>query len=314
VILGLSGGPDSIFLLNFLSHYGKLHNIQIIAAHLDHGWRSDSSHDVIFCKEQAEKLGVTFVSQYASQIQLIKKTSGSQEELGRLLRRQFFESIAQAYNAQTIALAHHQDDVFETFFIRLLRGAGLAGLASIRARNGKYVRPLLPLSKQEIVAYLDAHAIKYLIDPTNVSDVYLRNRIRSSVIPALQQCDARFAHNFAKTLDNLQETEDFLERLTEQTFTSISCPSSGAQDKLVSNLMIDTQALLRLDLYMQKRVILLWLCRAQAPFTLSQKFFAEILRFLSQNTAVPREHQLNTTWSMVVSHDGAYIRFLSHQV
>lgn len=300
VVLGLSGGPDSLFLLHFLAHWSPLNNVRIIAAHLDHGWREGSYLDALFCKTQAEKFNITFISQHASQIVLIKKTGGSQEELGRLLRRQFFESVAQEYNAQTIALAHHRDDLFETFFIRLLRGAGLAGLASIRSQNGLYIRPLLSLTKQEIVSFLDMHKIAYLVDPTNISDVYLRNRIRTQVMPDLQKCDVRFEHNFVKTIENLQETEDFLVNLTEQIFTSIS------QENASGDLLIDVSALLSLELYMQKRIILFWLCYVKVPFTPSQSFFAEILRFL--NKKAPREHQLNTEWSIALTVLGAFVK------
>lgn len=121
IIVGLSGGPDSVCLLSLLKKLASSYEITVIAAHLDHGWRTQSGQDAAFCKEFAESLGVTYIQAHASEIKLTKPYNGSKEEQGRMLRRQFFETVAADTNAHAIALAHHQDDQQETFFLRMIR-------------------------------------------------------------------------------------------------------------------------------------------------------------------------------------------------
>src|SRR5579872_4562008 len=220
IILGLSGGPDSVFLAHLLADMQKKGLCTVIAAHLDHQWRTDSANDVQFCQALAEQLGITFVSTSIDNLSLSVKFNGSKEEMGRRMRRHFFEQVKNEHEAHAIALAHHADDQQETFFIRLLRGASLTGLTGMKPHHGDYIRPLLEISKAEILDYLTAHQITYLIDPTNESDAYLRNRIRNTVIPALTATDNRFSANFMATLHRLQETEEFLDHLTELFFAA----------------------------------------------------------------------------------------------
>ena len=127
VVVGLSGGPDSVFLLHLLS---TKFNIDLIAAHLDHEWRPDSHKDVEFCRDLAKKYDVPFVTQEISELPISLKFDGSLEDVGRRARRFFFESICTSHNADLIAVAHHAQDQQETFFIRLLRGASLTGLTA----------------------------------------------------------------------------------------------------------------------------------------------------------------------------------------
>lgn len=285
IIIGLSGGPDSVFLLHFLHSIKEKYNLTLIAAHLNHGWRQESAHDEQFCKNLAAQFSINFVAQHASEITITRKFSGSKEDLGRQLRRAFFARIAQEHTASTIALAHHQDDLVETFFIRLLRGASITGLASIRAHQDNYIRPLLCVTKQEILTYLHEHAIPYCTDLTNEHDVFLRNKIRKYLIPAAQQCDARAPKTMVNTIEQLQEVDDFLETLTQETYARIA-----------PNNLLELEQLAQLHPYLQKRIIMHWLCAYTVPFTPSDAFFDELLRFLLQGTA--KEHTIGT-WLIV---------------
>lgn len=275
IIVGLSGGPDSIFLLHALSTLAPDYHLTLIAAHLDHEWRESSKIDAQIAHLAALSLGITYVSQTASQISLTKKISGSKEDHARLLRRQFFQDLKQTHNAQSIALAHHQDDMIETFFIRLLRGAGLSGLSSIRVRAGSYIRPLLEISKEEILAYLHMHNIAYALDPTNESDAYLRNRIRKLIIPSCSKSDERFAINALKTIAHLQEAEAYIERQTLVSLESILLDQE-------SQYTLDRILFLQLDPFMQHRVLIHWLILNNVPFIPSKKLFGEIIRFIKR--------------------------------
>lgn len=273
LIIGLSGGPDSIFLLHLLAALKKDLNLKIIAAHLDHGWRPDSAKDVKFCQEAALNLGVEFASAKLSDLGLSLKFNGSLEELGRQARRHFFELVRQEHQAQTIALGHHLQDQQETFFIRLIRGASLSGLVSMRPRHGHYIRPLLGISKDEIFAYLHENSIAYLKDPTNDADIFLRNRIRQNVLPALNACDSRFNRSFIATMDRLhaleqyleQETSDLLEKLARHTFDKKG---------------LDLKLFLALPLIMQERLLIAWFCKEKVTFPVREQFLQEIIKFL----------------------------------
>lgn len=269
LIVGLSGGPDSVFLLHFLHHIKKKYTLTLIAAHLNHGWRDTAVHDEQFCKNLAESLDIPFVSAHAQNITLTCKSSGSQEDLGRQLRRAFFLHVAQEHQAGAIALAHHQDDLIETFFIRLLRGAGVTGLASIRAKQGLYVRPLLNTTKQEILTYLHAHNIAYCTDITNEQDTYLRNRIRKYLVPAAAKCDERAPKTIVNTIEQLQAADDFIEAYIHEIYT-----------KIAPHNILDITELKIAHPFVQKRIILHWLCVYKVKFTVSDALFNEILRFL----------------------------------
>lgn len=289
LIVGLSGGPDSVFLLHLLIALQKKRNLKIIAAHLDHEWRIESCKDEQFCKTLADSLQSQYVSQKISKLDFAAKFDGSKEAYARNARRYFLQSIQKQYNAEAIALAHHAQDQQETFFIRLLRGASLSGLVGMQPKNNQYIRPLLTTNKADIVDYLNSNNIAYLTDPTNASDSFLRNRIRNSVIPALTKVDSRFNSNFARTRDQLQQTEDFLQKHTAQVFESIAQQKEAVWHVSFKQLLAQHPAL-------QYRLLVHWFCQVNVQFTPSQSFFDEVLRFLQSNKS--NEHRLHTNWKL----------------
>jgi tRNA(Ile)-lysidine synthase len=298
LVVGLSGGPDSVFLLIALKALQKNYTITLVVAHLDHEWRKESAQEALFCQELALKFDCPFVMQKASAIRLKKVYNGSREELGRHLRRQFLEETALSYNAEGIALAHHADDQQETFFIRLMRGASIAGLSSIRSSNGIYIRPLLSVHKTEILEYLHEQRISYLEDPTNKLDIYLRNAVRNNVIPVLRKTDNRFDKNFSKMVDHLRETDLFLDRLAHATFQEITVNRDGS-------LWLDSEKFFTVDAFLHDRLILLWLCQAGVPFTPSTTFFHEIIRFLQQPGS--KTHAIHVGWKLIKKNGFACI-------
>jgi len=212
------------------------------------------------------------------------------EELGRTMRRQFLTNVAKEHNADYIALGHHAQDQQETFFIRLMRGASLPGLIAMRPKQGKYIRPLLQTNKSDIVAYLEQHKIAYLTDPTNVSPEFLRNRIRATVLPALQSCDARFDQNFLETLNRLQATENYLNEQTQEIFKDFTRTESDF-------VWLNVNQLLSLHTIMQHRIIMEWLVRARVPFTPTEKFLEEIIRFCKQPDS--KTHTIHHNWMLI---------------
>ncbi len=289
IVVGLSGGPDSVCLLQVLKQLQPKLNLTLIAAHLDHEWRNDSSQDALFCKQYAESLGIEFIQSKVSQIDNQKKYNGSHEEQGRLLRRIFFKSVADQYKADSIALGHHQDDQQETFLLRLIRGASIAGLAGMKPQDKEYIRPLLGLYKKDIHEYLERNNLTYVHDSTNESDTFLRNALRLKVLPALKTCDSRFNKNFEKTHAHIQETDAFIARLVQKIFQDLARTEDG-------EIWIDIEKLLAADTFLHHSLLLTWLCAAQVSFTPSTGFFEEIIRFLKNSGS---QHQPEKNWKIV---------------
>lgn len=288
IVVGLSGGPDSVCLLHILSQLKEQYALTLIAAHIDHEWRASSYEDALFCESFASSLSIPFTQLKASQ-STIKQNQGSKEDLGRRIRRAFFEEEAKRFNADHIALAHHANDQQETFLLRMIRGASIAGLSSIRPAHGLYIRPLLSSTKQEILSYLEEHNLPYRTDHTNEQDTYLRNALRIHVLPALQQCDTRFEKNFSTTLSHIQETELFLERLTQAAFERISSVNE-------TGMSISISCFFKEDPFLHHRLILKWLCAEKVPFNPSTSLFNEIVRFFK---AQGTRHQVTSAWSLV---------------
>ncbi|QQR49468.1 tRNA lysidine(34) synthetase TilS [bacterium] len=292
VVLGLSGGPDSVFLLHLLAQLHSEGCITLIAAHLDHGWRHNSADDVIFCQKLSANYGIQFFSERA----LPTKHHGSLEELGRKLRRAFLEKVMREQMADCIALAHHRQDQQETFFLRLLRGSSLTGLRCMNRVNMPYIRPLLETNKNDLVAFLESNSISYLIDPTNQADDFLRNKIRKYVIPALRMCDQRFEQKCESTIKHLQAEDDFLKNLTKQAATLVF-----ASQKTGSLAVLRT-----CDPVIQRRLIIDLLIKEKASFKPSENFITEVLKFLLN----PRggKHQLSAHWSLIKKQDHFWLK------
>ena len=298
IIIGLSGGPDSVFLLHMFMHIKKEYNLTLIAAHLNHEWRAEADEEEKLCQTIAQKYNIIFVSQKLSQLPIMIKPNGSKEEYARKMRRFFLEKIVREHNANSIALAHHAQDQQETFFIRLIRGTSLTGLTAIKPQHGLYIRPLLETNKTEILTWLNNHKIPYATDISNESPLYLRNRIRTTVLPALQACDNRFDSNFLSTLERLKQDDAYLTRITHQTFDAITTT-------LDNNYQLDISAFFKTDPALHHRLIIHWLITQNIQFSLSQAFFDEILRFLQS----PRggTHVINQALSIIKKQNTAHI-------
>lgn len=299
IVVGLSGGPDSACLLSILKNLQQNYGLTLIAVHIDHQWRSNSADDARFCEALAASLSLPFHCIKASEVMLTKKYNGSQEEMGRALRRQALESLSKEYNAHAIALAHHADDQQETFFLRMIRGASIAGLASMRPKQGIYIRPLLQIHKSDILDYLTKENLTYVVDSTNENDAFLRNALRHTVLPALKECDTRFDKNFFKTLAHIQQTDEFLVRHTARLFEEVTHTTDV-------QLWLNYEKLLAADPFMHHPLLIQWLCTMRVPFTPSTAFLNEIVRFFRNQS---KTHVLTTTW--IIEKNGSLARITS---
>lgn len=287
LVLGISGGPDSVFLFYFLRSLHKRELIRLTVANLDHGWPSFSETEMLFCKRLCDYYHIPFITKKISELELVVKYNGSREEAGRRYRRHFLETIKALHKADYIVLAHQADEQQETFFMRLLRGTSLQGLTCMKANDGVYLRPLLETSKAEILEYLAAHELPYFVDPTNQMDDKLRNRIRNHLIPELKLCDERFEQTFASMLKRLQEENEFLCHLTNDLFTATF------DVQLRGSLTVMRQ----MHPVIQKRLLIDWFIKNQIPFTPSNAHLNEVIRFLMNPDG--GSHEAGKSWKTV---------------
>ena len=219
IVVGVSGGPDSVCLLDILVRLAKKRKFELLVVHVNYGLRTaDSDKDEIFVRKLAEKYGLNL------EVLNAKKESQKNhtENFLRDIRYDFFEKIRKENKFNLIAVAHNQDDQAETILMRLIRGSGLLGLSSIRPRNNRIVRPLLNTSRQEIIAYLKENKLKYRIDKTNLKDKFLRNKIRNKLIPLMEEkYNPILKETLANSAGSIADDYDFIYQSAQRVFKKI---------------------------------------------------------------------------------------------
>ena len=204
VLVGLSGGADSVALLALLVQL----DYPCMALHCNFHLRGDESvRDEQFAEDMACRLQVPFHKIDFDTVAYAAEHHLSIEMAARELRYSWFEEMRQRLGAQAIAVAHHRDDSVETVLMNLVRGTGIRGLGGIRPKNGHVVRPLLTVSRSEILDWLEEQQLPYVTDSTNLSDAYTRNFIRLRVLPLLEELNPSVKSAIARTADHLAETE-----------------------------------------------------------------------------------------------------------
>ena len=206
ILIALSGGPDSVFLLHFLNKYKKKFKIELGAAHINHRLRGkDSERDELFCKVICDELSIPFYLLRKDIKSYSKKNKFSLEVAGRKIRYEFFEKISKSNQYNKIATAHNADDNAETVLLNLIKGTGIKGIAGIPVRRNNIVRPILSLTKKEILDYLDENQFEYRIDESNLSNDFERNFLRNEVIPLIRKnINPSFSNSVLNTSLNLQ--------------------------------------------------------------------------------------------------------------
>ncbi len=199
VLVGLSGGADSVYLLRALLAIKEEHNLSISAAHINHGIRETAKRDEDFVKDLCEKFSVPLFVDHINMNEIAKKYKITSEEAGRKARYDFFNSIE---DIDKIALAHNLDDNAETILFRIIRGTGIQGLTGIPINRDKIIRPILNTKRIEIIEELKALNQEYMVDETNLSNDYTRNKIRNLLIPYIEE---EFNNKFKDALIRLKD-------------------------------------------------------------------------------------------------------------
>jgi len=230
LVVGVSGGVDSMVLLHLLSSYRQELGLFLIVAHVNHGLRPDESEkEAELVKNESERLGLPF--EYGQfNVREFKRAGGlSVQDAGRRIRFHFFKSLLLKYDAQKIALGHNAEDQVETVLLRLIRGSGIKGLKGmLPIREGRVVRPLLEVWRREIESFARENKIPFLLDSSNLKRDYLRNRIRLSLIPLIEkEYQPDFKTVIMRTSAILREEDDYIEKGVEEAYQKIVHEEEG---------------------------------------------------------------------------------------
>lgn len=243
VIIGCSGGPDSMALLNLLIDFRKNTNIFIVCAHINHNVRRESKDEALFVENYCLKHNIVF--EYMT---IEKYGDDNFENEARNIRYNFYNHLIEKYNANYLMTAHHGDDLMETILMRIVRGSTLSGYSGFSSKvimnNCILLRPLIYSTKGEILEYNKKHNIPYVIDKTNFDDVHTRNRYRKNVLPFLKSEDKNVHLKFLKYSKTLLSYVEFIDKLTLDATMSVA-PLN----------VIDIDKFKKCDLLIQDRII-----------------------------------------------------------
>ena len=220
VVVGLSGGPDSVFLLYALHTLQPRMDFTLRAVHVHHGIRgAEADRDEAFSEKLCAKLDIPFQAVHVAAPAYAAQHGLSLEEAARILRYEALEAARQQLGqtrAAWIAVAHHLDDQAETVLHNLVRGAGLRGLAGMENRRNHVIRPLLSIKREDILKWLKQYDIPYVTDSTNADPHYTRNRIRSTVLPELREINPEASAHIAHSAALLREADAYFHALALQ--------------------------------------------------------------------------------------------------
>ncbi|TET54014.1 MAG: tRNA lysidine(34) synthetase TilS [Actinobacteria bacterium] len=216
VILAVSGGPDSVSLTLVLNALRQNLNIKLYIFHLDHQVRADSKKDRAFVKKLAKKFDIEFFAFSRNVESFSKRNKLTLQEGARQIRYDLLFDLAKKINADKIATGHQANDQVETFFLRLLRGAALTGLQSIPLKRDSIIRPLLEISRNEILQYLKEQKQEFLTDPSNIKPIYLRNRVRNELIPVIKKLNPTYQSVLLSNISLITEEEQLLDLLAKE--------------------------------------------------------------------------------------------------
>ena len=223
VVLAVSGGPDSICMLDILNDIKNDVtidiNFEIVVAHVNHMIRKEAEEDEKYVKKYCEENQIEFYSKSIDVQKMANNNKIGVEEAGRKARYNFFDEILEKTDAQKIAIAHNKNDKVETVLMHILRGSGISGLKGIEAKRGKYIRPLIECERNEIEEYCTEKNLQPRIDKTNFENEYTRNKVRNLLIPYIQK---EFNPNLINTIDRLSnlvtEEENYMDKQVEKAY------------------------------------------------------------------------------------------------
>lgn len=262
IVIGVSGGPDSICLLNVLNELKNELNFKIYVAHINHMIRKEADEETEYVKSFCKNIEVECFVKRIDVIKISKELKMGTEEAGRKIRYDFFEEVLKNTNSNKIATAHNNNDKVETIIMNILRGSGIAGLKGLDPiRENKFIKPLLEISREEIEAYCEENRLAPRIDKSNNENIYTRNKVRNSVIPYIKK---EFNPNILKTINRLSEVateeNEYLDKITIQAFNEINVGAISEgnleKNKETETITLNLKKFNNLELVIKRRLIL----------------------------------------------------------
>lgn len=261
IVVGVSGGPDSICLLNVLNSLKEKLKIEIFVAHINHMIRAEADMETEYVKEFCKTLGIECFAKKVDVETIAKEEKRGTEETGRNIRYRFFEEVGEKVGAKKIATAHNKNDKVETVLLNIIRGSGISGLKGIEPiRAERYIRPLIETSREDIEEYCKQKKLNPKFDKTNEETIYRRNKIRNDFIPYIKK---EFNPNIINTIERLSkvatEENDYLEKLAQEAFEKVFVEASSVSIPKEQNLIsfaLNLKKFNALELVIKRRVIL----------------------------------------------------------
>ena len=280
VLVALSGGADSTALLHLMSICSRHRGFDLYAAHLNHSIRgAEADRDERFCKELCEKLGVTFFARKVDVPGLAKETKKSVETAARDARYAFFEELMREHSIPILATAHNANDNLETIIFNLARGSGADGMCGIPAcrgfGGGVLTRPILQMSKREILEYCEKNSLDFVVDSTNTDTEYTRNKIRARVIPVLEEINPEVTRSTSRLSYLLKADSKCLQSLADDFSDSIIGDGNS----------VELKKLCELPEAIASRVIISLFNKASESGTLEHTHIEDVIRLC--RTAAP---------------------------
>ena len=231
IVLGVSGGPDSITMLDILRQLREELEFEIVVAHINHMIREEAIEDEKYVQEYCKKNNIECYIKRIDVEKIANTKKIGTEEAGRKVRYEFFEEILQKTGSNKIGIAHNKNDKIETIIMHILRGSGISGLKGIEPkRDNKYIRPLIECERTEIEQYCEENKLEPRIDKTNFENEYTRNKIRNIVIPYIKK---EFNPNIIETMNRLSELiteeDNYLEKETQKIYNKILLEKNDKQ-------------------------------------------------------------------------------------
>lgn len=296
IVLGVSGGPDSMCLVSVLNDLKEELDLKIICAHVNHNLRKESLDEKLLVQKYCEEHNLIFEYMQIDEYPNNQFT----ENAGREKRYAFFKKIISKYHAQYLMTAHHGDDLIETIMMRIVRGSNLKGYTGIPliSYNHDYalVRPLLLVTKEEILSYLKDEHINYAIDKTNELDIHTRNRFRKHMLPFLKKENKNVHKKFLQFSEELTDAKDYINREIDKMYPDI-----------VNGTVISLNKLKELDEYLQQKIIerVIEVIQKEYILNISKKEVEAIMEFIKHGN----NGKINLADGFIarVSYDKLYI-------
>ncbi len=223
LVVGLSGGVDSVALLGLLIELKGFYELSIHPMYVHHNLRLDANDEVLFCRNLCEKLDLQCEVVYVDVPKVVEKTKKSEEEVARNLRYEALKNYKNHIGAHAIAIAHHKEDQGETIIHRFLRGTGGLGLIGMAYKTEELIRPLLDFSKEDLIAFVESKHYSHVTDESNMNTKYTRNKIRHSLIPYLEEnFNPNLTNNLVRMSHILSEDESYMDSEALKAYEDVS--------------------------------------------------------------------------------------------